>query len=194
MIVQNDRLQKMIQQQKAARVVMLGATSVGKTTLIDYIIKGTYNPLTAPTAAAAFFEYKSSGPNPKTIHIWDTAGMERYRAMNSVYYRDAIGALLVFDLTNKDSFDELEGWLTTFITNSSPNPVIILIGNKKDLGDNIEVTEEEIQQFSDKHNLKYFSTSALTGDGVREMFDALIEMLPDTIAETVELPPKSGCC
>ena len=186
----------MIQSKQNARVVMLGSTSVGKSTLIDYIVKGIYNPLASPTTTGSFFEYKSEGPNPKTIHIWDTAGMERYRAMNSVYYREAIGALLVFDLTNKESFEELDTWLNSFISNANPNPVIVLIGNKKDLQDNIEVTEDEIKQFSEKHNnIKYFLTSALTGDGVHEMFNTLVEMLPDTNTETVEIPPaKSGCC
>ena len=125
--------------------------------------------------------------------------MERYRALNKVFYQEAIGALLCFDLTSFRSFQEIDSWLKEFITEAQPNPIVLLIGTKADLHDNIEVEPEEIQQYATTNHLQYFATSALTGEGVDEMLKALIQLVPkvDATVTTNQLEPadeKKKCC
>jgi small GTP-binding protein len=104
--------------------------------------------------------------------------MERYRSVNSIYYREAVAAILVFDLTNYQSFQESESWLNEFITHAQPNPAVVLCGNKCDLADAFEVEADQIRSFSSQHELLYFQVSAATGESVPEMVKALIRALP----------------
>lgn len=164
---------------KIPRVVVLGSTAVGKTSIICRIIEGTFNPTTPPTTGAGYFVYKPSNFGGKEIQIWDTAGMERYRSMNTVYYRDALGAILTFDLTSSESFNDLDSWLEDLINATKNKPFIILVGNKSDLHDKIEVTEDQILNFCETYGgIPYFTTSALNGEGIQRMIDALVAGLP----------------
>lgn len=181
------------------RIVVIGSAAVGKTTLIARVVENKFESKTAPTTGTAFNEFHTKDPEKPVIQIWDTAGMERYRALNKVFYQEAIGALLCFDLTSFRSFQEVDSWLKEFITEAQPNPIVILIGTKADLHDNIEVEPEEIQQYASTNNLQYFATSALTGEGVDEMLKALIQLVPkvDANVTTNQLIPqeeKKKCC
>ena len=179
------------------RIVLIGSTSVGKTSLINRIIDDKFEPFTSPTTGTAFFQYHTKDPDHPEIQIWDTAGMERYRSLNRIFYHEAVGAILCFDLTNKRTFDDLESWLDEFITEAPPNPSIVLVGNKCDLSDVIEVENDEIQVFAKEHHLRYFTTSAFNGDGVNEMLNALLSMIPkSTNVETtnLEVEESKGCC
>jgi small GTP-binding protein len=126
--------------------------------------------------------------------------MERYRSLNKVFYREAVGAILVFDLTSYTSFQELDSWLNEFIANAKPNPCVVLCGNKLDLGDQREVEEDEIKAFCQEHNsLNFFQTSAQTGEGVDRMMKCLLDLLPKeanvvqtTVIDAAE--PEKGCC
>jgi small GTP-binding protein len=110
--------------------------------------------------------------------------MERYRSINSVFYREAVGAILVFDLTCLQSFKEVDSWLNEFITNAQPNPAVVLCGNKCDIGDEWEVEPHEIKNFTDANDLTFFQTSAYTGEGVREMLNGLLRLIPATNPST----------
>ncbi|OHT07295.1 putative Ras-related protein Rab-4A [Tritrichomonas foetus] len=179
------------------RIVLIGSTSVGKTSLINRITEKKFEPFTTPTTGTAFFQYHTKDPDHPQIQIWDTAGMERYRSLNRIFYHEAVGAILVFDLTNYRTFEELESWLNEFITEAPPNPSIVLVGNKCDLSDVIEVEQDEIQVFAKDHELRYFSTSAFSGEGVDDMLQALLSMIPKTTTvETTNLeePEQSKCC
>jgi len=173
---------------------MLGSTSVGKTSLINRITENKFDPNTPPTTGAGFFHYKTG---TREIQIWDTGGMERFRALNSVYYRGAVGAILVFDLTNNDSFQELESWRNEFISNTNSNPVILLVGNKCDQTSDIEVEDSDIKQYTDEHGLPFFKTSALTGENVGSVLEALLKLIPEKVdnVTSVDLDQgKSSCC
>ena len=177
------------------RVVMLGSTAVGKTSLINIIVKQSFDAVTPPTTGAGFYEYKDGA---REIQIWDTAGMERFRSLNSIYYHRAVGAILVFDLTNINSFKSLESWRQEFVSKTSPNAVIVLVGNKCDKESDIEVEDSEIEAYCQEHNLKYFKTSALSGVNVVECINTLISILPpgeDNVESMpVEAEKKGGCC
>lgn len=179
------------------RIVMLGTTSVGKTSLINRIVYSKFDANAPPTTGAGFFQYKSPPPEEREIQIWDTAGMERFRSLNNVYYQRAVGAILVFDLTNLDSFKELDSWRDEFISKTSPNAIIILVGNKSDLEDQIEVDKNDIDQYCSQHGLKYYETSACTGHNVTNVITELISMLPPSEDNVVSSPleeKKGGCC
>ncbi|KAK8892077.1 hypothetical protein M9Y10_029299 [Tritrichomonas musculus] len=181
------------------RVVVLGSTAVGKTSIINRIIEGTFDPTTPPTTGAGYFVYKPSNYGGKEIQIWDTAGMERYRSMNQVYYRDALGAILMFNLTDLDSFNDLDSWLTDLLNATKKKPFIILVGNKSDLQDKIVVSKAQILTFCENYSgIPYFETSALNGEGVQTMIDALVAGLPKTYdmasSPTEENPSSFKCC
>lgn len=181
------------------RIVVIGSAAVGKTTLIARVIENRFESKTAPTTGTAFNEFHTNDPEKPIIQIWDTAGMERYRSLNKVFYQEAIGALLCFDLTSYRSFQEIDSWLKEFITQAPPNPIVILVGTKADIHDNIEVEPEEIQQYASTNHLQYFATSALTGEGVEEMLKALIQLVPKVDANVttnplVPLEEKKKCC
>lgn len=184
------------------KVVFLGSTSTGKTSLITRIVKNTFDPNGEATAGCVYYAYPANNPRFKEIHIWDTAGMERFRAINGVYYRYAAVGVLVFDLTAKESFDELEDWLSTFERECINQHIVVVVGNKSDLVDEIEVTETDINGFLQRHpDIRYFKTSACKGDGVREMIQAIVNTIPYTepqklavdVAQTVE-KPSGTCC
>lgn len=181
-------------------VVVIGSASVGKTSLINRIIENKYDPITSPTTGSAFFQYKSNNPNHPEIQLWDTAGMERYRSLNSIFYREAVAAVLVFDITKFTSFQELDDWLKEFITQAPPNPSIVIAANKNDLRDDAEVTPEDIQAYASQHQLDYFATSAFTGENVEEMIDCLLNKIPKvpstvetTVIDVAEEPQKKCC-
>ena len=184
------------------KVILVGDTSVGKTSMICRLINGEFNPSEIrATTSFAISTYRGADPDDPEIQIWDTAGMEKYRAVNMNYYRDAAAALLVFDLSNRSTFDNARTiWKSDFeqATNSD-NAFIFLIGNKCDLADSMEVSEEEARNWANMNNINYFQTSALTGEGLTEVVDALMKMLPrhHTPIEVVEIATerkKWRCC
>ena len=107
----------------------------------------------------------NDGTNVK-VQIWDTAGQESFRSITRSYYRGSICALLVYDITRRQSFDNLIRWLEDMRDNAYSKMIILLIGNKDDLKMEREVSTQEGQEFADKHNLIFFETSAKTGHNV----------------------------
>lgn len=106
--------------------------------------------------------------------IWDTAGQERYRAITSAYYRGAVGALVVFDITKYPTFTNVEKWLNELKENAEPNIVIMLVGNKSDLKQLRAVGQDEAIAFSEKHKIAFIETSALDSTNVELAFNKII--------------------
>lgn len=104
------------------------------------------------------------------LQIWDTAGQESFRSITRSYYRGAAGALLVYDITRRDTFEHLTSWLEDARQHSNQNMAIMLIGNKSDLEHRRAVSREEGQAFADENNLVFMETSAKTADNVEEAF------------------------
>ncbi|GFW01357.1 ras-related protein Rab-14 [Trichonephila clavipes] len=104
------------------------------------------------------------------LQIWDTAGQERFRAVTRSYYRGAAGALMVYDITRRSTYNHLSSWLTDARNLTNPNTVIFLIGNKCDLDAQRDVTYEEAKQFADENGLMFVEASAKTGENVEEAF------------------------
>lgn len=106
--------------------------------------------------------------------IWDTAGQERYRAITSAYYRGALGALLVYDISKKASFENVEKWLKELREHADVNIVLMLVGNKSDLKHLREVPSEEASLFAEKNSLAFLETSALDANNVETSFQRVV--------------------
>ena len=159
------------------KVVTLGSTSVGKTTLVTRWMEDRFESRFNPTITAGFqvqsIEYEDQC---YSLQIWDTAGQDTYRETTSFYCRDARAVLVVFDLTQRSSFDDLPGWISLLKEGCSVTPPIIIVGNKTDLAcsGSRAVEAAEAQEFATENGAEYFETSAYTGMGVDDAFNQLI--------------------
>ena len=118
------------------------------------------------------------------IQIWDTAGQEAFQAITRTYYKGAIGALLVYDITRRETFTHVTKWLDDVRTNSSKNVTVILIGNKKDLEDKRQVSYEEGEAFAKENGLMFLETSAKTAYNVVEAFNLSAQCILNNIERT----------
>ncbi|CAM9689691.1 unnamed protein product, partial [Hapterophycus canaliculatus] len=156
-------------------VVLIGDSGVGKSNLLSRFTRNEFN-LESKSTIGVEFATKSIQTEGKTIkaQIWDTAGQERYRAITSAYYRGAVGALLVYDISKHVTFENVERWLKELRDHAEANIVVMLIGNKSDLRHLRTVTHEEAMEFAKKHNLAFLETSALDSSGVDSAFQRIL--------------------
>ena len=110
------------------------------------------------------------------VQVWDTAGQERYRSITNAYYRGAEAIMIVFDMTNKESFSNIQVWMNEIIKYTGKDVVIVIGGNKVDLTDR-KVSQDDIENFKKKKGLNVFEVSAKTGKGVEEAFKYIVETL-----------------
>merc|ERR1712196_469399 len=158
------------------KVVLIGDSGVGKSNLLTRFTRNEFNRESKSTIGVEFAT-QTIQVEKKMIkaQIWDTAGQERYRAITSAYYRGAVGALLVYDITKHLTFDDVRTiWLTELQNNADPNIVVTLVGNKSDLRHLRDVTTEEAREFAQKHNLSFIETSALGGENVDKAFQNIL--------------------
>ena len=155
-------------------MVLLGEQSVGKTSLTLRFTNDTFIPDQPATIGAAFMS-KTMQLEDETIklEIWDTAGQERYRSLTPMYYRGARAALVVYDITNFNSFERAKSWIEELHRQAKPDIVIALAGNKCDDASNRLVTYDEAFILAEKNNLIFFETSAKDGHNVDEMFKTI---------------------
>ena len=158
------------------KIVIVGDSGVGKTNLITRYLKNDFKPETKATIGVEFSDKKYIYKN-KTIkvQIWDTAGQERYRSLTSMYYKGAKGAIFVYDISSKNSFESIDKWLIEMKKTADENIKIILIGNKCDLIDKREVKEDDGKIKAKDLNVPFMETSALNCINVEKAFNFLIE-------------------
>jgi len=157
------------------KVVLIGDSGVGKSNLLSRFTRDEFN-LESKSTIGVEFATKSITTNGKVIkaQIWDTAGQERYRAITSAYYRGAVGALLVYDISKRVTFENLERWLQELRDHADANIVIMLVGNKGDLRHLRAVGQDEAMAFAEKHGLACIETSALESTNVETAFMRLL--------------------
>ncbi|CAF0826047.1 unnamed protein product [Brachionus calyciflorus] len=187
------------------KVVLLGESAVGKSSLVLRFVKREFHEFQESTIGAAFLT-QSMQIEDTTVkfEIWDTAGQERYHSLAPMYYRGAQAALIVFDITSKDSFLKAQNWVRELQRQANTNIVIALVGNKVDLANKRAVEYNEAKSYAEQNNLIFMETSAKTAVNVVEVFTALATRLPrndrpsvdkDTIRPDSENQnKKSGCC
>jgi len=153
----------------------LGESGVGKSSIAERYVSSSFNSDNSVTIGAAFLHkpYTLNDGTSLKWNIWDTGGQERFRALAPLYYRDASGSLVVYDITRRETFDKLKSWLDELDSKESVPLVRYLVGSKNDLENQREVTVNEAKEFADNHNCKYFEVSAKSGDNIVEMFDKL---------------------
>jgi small GTP-binding protein len=153
------------------KIVVVGASAVGKSSIVQRLVQGTFTEDGTTTCGADFYTYSCPVNNDNVkLQIWDTAGQERFRSISKSYFRNAVGAVLVYDITNMASFEQLADWLNDLQTLSAPNAYILLIGNKADLEKQRQVGADLTKDFAEKHHLESIDTSALSGKNVKEAF------------------------
>uniref|UniRef100_A0A6N2LVI7 Uncharacterized protein n=1 Tax=Salix viminalis TaxID=40686 RepID=A0A6N2LVI7_SALVM len=153
------------------KIVLIGDSAVGKSQLLARFARNEFS-LDSKATIGVEFQTKTLVIDHKTVkaQIWDTAGQERYRAVTSAYYRGAVGAMLVYDITKRQSFDHVAKWLEELRDHADNNIVIMLIGNKSDLGTLRAVPTEDAKEFAQKENLFFMETSALEATNVESAF------------------------
>jgi len=153
------------------KYIIIGDMGVGKSCLLHQFTENKFVPDSPHTIGVEFGTriVEVMGKKIK-LQIWDTAGQERFRAVTRSYYRGAAGALLVYDITRRITYNHLTSWLTDARNLTNPNTVIMLIGNKKDLEAQRDVTYEEAAQFAKENGLIFVESSAKTGENVEEAF------------------------
>ncbi|CAG9310565.1 unnamed protein product [Blepharisma stoltei] len=200
------------------KFIIIGETSVGKSCLMLSFTDKKFRQQHDLTLGVEFGTkiMELEGEKIK-LQLWDTAGSEKFRSVTRSYYRAAAGALLVFDITRRDTFNRLSEWLNEARLNGNPSMTVMLVGNKIDLNSQREVTYEEANKFAMDNNLLYAEASAKTGVGVREAFvdtaKAILKRINEKVIDTenkaygitvkkkqetkeiiVTPPPKKQCC
>ncbi|XP_053274551.1 ras-related protein Rab-27A [Pleuronectes platessa] len=171
------------------KFLALGDSGVGKTSFLYQYTDGTFNSKFITTVGIDFREkrvnYKSSGQDGSSVRgqkihmqLWDTAGQERFRSLTTAFFRDAMGFLLLFDLTNEQSFLNVRNWMSQLQIHAyCENPDIVLCGNKCDLTDQRAVREDEARELAEKYGIPYFETSAANGENVNQAVDDLLDLI-----------------
>ncbi|EPS63681.1 hypothetical protein M569_11103, partial [Genlisea aurea] len=157
------------------KIVLIGDSGVGKSNLLSRFTRNEFC-LESKSTIGVEFATRTLQVEGRTIkaQIWDTAGQERYRAITSAYYRGALGALLVYDVTKPSSFDNISRWLKELRDHADSNIVIMLIGNKTDLKHLIAVNTEDGQSFAEREGLSFIETSALEATNVEKAFKIIL--------------------
>jgi len=153
------------------KVVLIGDSGVGKSNILSRFTRNEFS-LESKSTIGVEFATRSMEVEGKTVkaQIWDTAGQERYRAITSAYYRGAVGALLVYDITKTESFSDIEKWLKELRDHADSNIVIMLCGNKLDLKHLRSVNTESAEILANKEGLLFVETSAFDSTNVESAF------------------------
>ncbi|XP_076903883.1 ras-related protein YPT3-like [Bidens hawaiensis] len=160
------------------KLVLIGDSGVGKSNLLSRFTRNEFSLETKSTIGVEFAT-RSLNVDGKVIkaQIWDTAGQERYRAIASAYYRGAVGALLVYDVTRHATFGSIERWLKELRDHTDPNIVVMLIGNKSDLRHLLAVSTEDGKALAEAESLYFMETSALEATNVENAFSEVITQI-----------------
>jgi len=163
------------------KVVLLGEGRVGKTSLVLRFCKGTFTDGQPPTIQASCLD-KVLRIGDKSLHlvIWDTAGQERFHALGPIYYRDADAALLVYDITDSDSFNKVKTWVKELRKMVGDEIVLTIAGNKADLERQRVVSKQDGMDYAASCGATYFETSAKLGRGIDEVFSGMGKRLLQT--------------
>jgi len=153
------------------KIVLIGDSAVGKSQLLARFARNEFS-LDSKATIGVEFQTRTLMIDHKTVkaQIWDTAGQERYRAVTSAYYRGAVGAMLVYDITKRQTFDHVARWLEELRGHADSNIIIMLIANKCDLGNLRAVPIDDAKEFAQREGLFFLETSALEAINVETAF------------------------
>lgn len=195
---------------QSVKTIVVGDSGVGKTCLLNRYIRDKFDEKTPTTLGVEFMAtIVETEKHRIEFQLWDTAGQELFRAVTRGYYRGSAGAFIVFDLTNHDTFSNVDHWLQDIKETARKDCCCVLIGNKADLASERQVFPEEINSYATSHNLPYYETSARTGDNVNAAMLGCLSSIEKLIDEgqletpgyddnvvftDVDQTKKGGCC
>jgi small GTP-binding protein len=189
------------------KIAFIGEAAVRKTSIIQRYVNdvppGSYSPTVSGTFLTKTIQYPSG---EQILFIWDTAGQEIYRSVTPMFFRDSQIAIIVFDISNKKSFDKIKFWVREVKHQCDPLPIIHICGNKSDLENKRVIQLNEGEELAESLGVQYSETSAETGHGIQKMFERLLTQLNESELSSmtrmgqldimIEIPKKSGsgCC
>ena len=162
------------------RVVFIGDSSVGKTSIISRLVNNEYKSNEQTTVGAMFMMYSEVVHGDRIeMQIWDTAGQEKFRSLGPIYYRQAQVGVVVIDLTSRTSFDHIDEWIANFRKNAGQEALIVVAANKSDMSDERQIPDDAINAWSESNGIKWFVTSAKEGTGIDTMFHYIANYLSE---------------
>jgi Ras-related protein Rab-21 len=178
---------------KQYKVVLLGEGSVGKTSLFLRFTVNKFNPTHETTLQASYQNKRINLPDGKraNLAIWDTAGQERFHSLGPIYYRDSNGAILVYDITDRNSFVRVQNWVKELRKMLGKDIELAIVGNKIDLEANRVVTVDEAEKYAASVGAKHYHTSAKLDKGIAELFLDLTKRIVERESSATKLPTSS---
>jgi len=172
------------------KLLIIGNSSVGKTSFLFRYADDSFTSAFVSTVGIDF-KVKTVFRQDKRVklQIWDTAGQERYRTITTAYYRGAMGFILMYDVTNEESFTAVQDWVTQIKTYSWDNAQVVLVGNKCDLEDERVVSTDRGRQLADQLGLEFFETSAKENINVKAVFERLVDIICEKMSESLDSDP-----
>ncbi|KAJ7552335.1 hypothetical protein O6H91_06G050700 [Diphasiastrum complanatum] len=174
------------------KVVLIGDSAVGKSQLLSRFSRNEFS-MESKSTIGVEFQTRTVVVDRKTVkaQIWDTAGQERYRAITSAYYRGAVGALVVYDITQAQTFEHVPRWLEELKSHADNNIVIMLVGNKADLANLRDVSIEDAKEYAEKEGLFFIETSALESTNVESAFYTVLSEIYKIVSRKALLDNNS---
>ena len=191
------------------KILTLGDSSVGKTSFILKFIEDKFSLNYVATIGLDYKHKKINLSSGETVglRIFDTAGQERFKSISLNFIKNANGILLIYDISNKETFDSVKGWMSSIKNAANENISIVLVGNKCDLEEKREVTNEEGKEKANAYNVPFFETSCKEGINISETFQKLAEEIIKNKGNDIgnegeviskenakKVNKKSGCC
>ena len=176
--------------EKSFKILLLGDSSVGKTCFLLRYCDKSFQDVHLSTIGLDYRLKSMTLKNNKNIklQIWDTAGQDRFRAITKNYYKGANGIILIYDVTNMQTYENVKNWISQIKEEASPNVIIYLVGNKIDVPDEQRLIKaEDGQKIADEFNLPFKEASAKDGTNVNEIFQELLEEIDEKYAK-IEVP------
>lgn len=168
------------------KYIIIGNASVGKTNLSFRFIKGNFSEKYHPTIGMEFaVKNIKIGDKICRIQLWDTAGQECFKSVSRGYYKNSACALIVYDISNRKSFDNIQTWVEECKNNAPQTLTMVLVGNKSDLEDIRTISYEEGKNLATSNNMLFFETSALNGNNIEKLFydsaETIVKKMQDNV-------------
>lgn len=186
------------------KLLIVGEQAVGKSSMLTRYADNKFTSSYIMTIGIDFkiMSFTSKSGKKIKLHIWDTAGQERFRSITTAYYRGANGVILMYDITNRSTFENVVGWMRTLNNYASNRIKVILVGNKIDMESNRQVSYEEGKALADKLKIPFAEVSVREDINIKETFSLIIETLVDqpphvNITDKIPVPvivPSRKCC
>ena len=185
------------------KVVLIGESGVGKTCIIAQFINKTFDPNVVSSLTSQYIRKNIELPEGKNVlmDIWDTAGQEKHRALAKIFYKNSKAVLLVYDITNKKSFEEIKNyWYEQVKESSDKDTILALVGNKNDLINKKDVSEEDAEEFAKSIGAIFALTTATNYNSINALFESIAKKILESTNDKkfmklkTQKEKKKDCC